>query len=175
MINRVTTIYPITNSLTNLIRLEKSLILLKHKGKYILEVKKHILPSNYSQLIGGNVNNGFTPLETSYELVNSYIGYRPESIEFISTIKNILTTSNGETKITTHIFFLLIPDSQEIKISSELKLYDDLEFQKLIFSMSQLQNNISCEANLFKFNWKEYAQMYEPIHQIAYNYARNKL
>jgi 8-oxo-dGTP pyrophosphatase MutT (NUDIX family) len=174
MINKVN----INNPIGNLYRKEHSLILVKQADKYILGLKQHFYPRGFARMIGGGINLGETPLEAAKREVFEELSYVvANEIEFVASIKTIAETAQGEMIMNTHIFYLEIESDTELVVGDDvtgLQYLTDKEFQKLIFSMSQLQGTYNEKEGLFNFDWKDYGVIYEPIHQIAYDFAKTK-
>ena len=173
MINQVN----INNPIGNLYRKENALILVRQGNKYILGVKKHFYPSGFARMIGGGINPGETPLQGAKREVYEELGYDTNDLEFIASLKTIADTAQGEMIMNTHMFYLEIPEGALLTVGDDitgLKYLNDREMQKLIFSMSQIKGTYFEKNGLFNFDWKDYGTIYEPIHQIAYDYAKVK-
>ena len=166
----------INNAIGNLYRKNHSLILVKQADKYILGQKKHFYPNDFARMLGGAINEGETPKAAAIREIKEEIGITITNPEFIATLKTIANTAQGEMIMTTHIFFYEVPFNIKLEPSDDisgLKILTEQELQKLIFSMSQLTGTYHNEEGLFNFDWQDYGKIYEPIHQIAFDYAKN--
>jgi 8-oxo-dGTP pyrophosphatase MutT (NUDIX family) len=166
----------INNPIGNLYRKNHALILIKQGDKYVLGLKKHFYPANFARMIGGGINEGESPKAAAIREVKEELNYQTESVEYIATLKTIANTAQGEMIMTTHIYFLEIPFNTQLEVGDDvtgLKYYTEQELQKLIFGMSQLTGTYHGEDYLFHFDWEDYGKIYEPIHQIAFEYAKN--
>jgi 8-oxo-dGTP pyrophosphatase MutT (NUDIX family) len=166
----------INNPIGNLYRKNHSLILVKQGDKYILGQKKHFYPNDFARMLGGGINEGESPKAAAIREIKEEVGIDIDNVEYIATLKTIANTAQGEMIMTTHIFFLEIPFNIKLEVGDDisgLKYLSELELQKLIFGMSQLTGTYHGDDHLFNFDWEDYGKIYEPIHQIAFEYAKN--
>jgi ADP-ribose pyrophosphatase YjhB (NUDIX family) len=169
----------INNPIGNLYRKNHALILVKQGDKYILGKKKHFYPSDFARMIGGGINEGEIPQDAAVRELKEELNtdIKLLKLEYVAQLKTIANTAQGEMIMTTHIYFTQLDDSQIIIPSDDITgvgYYSEKELQKLIFSMSQLQGTYKDKEGLFNFDWQDYGKIYEPIHQIAFEYAKNK-
>lgn len=157
-----------------------SLILIKQGDYYILSQKKHFYPVDFARIIGRSINKQESPKKTALkELQDCLVGenhyLKKEDLKYVANLKTIINTAKGETVINSYIYFTVIPT--DYRIQSKNKTFNfcflkELEFQELIISMSDLKENLQRDNVLFGFNWQDYVKIYQPIQQIALNYAK---
>jgi isopentenyldiphosphate isomerase len=167
----------INNPIGNLYKKNYVLVLIKQGKKFILSKKKHLYPNNYARMIGGSVAETETPKDAIIRIIDRDLALEINNIDYISSLKSVVNSAQGEVIVTTYIYYIDIETKLKLKMLNQNKsveYFTEKELERLILSMADLKEIEEDDQELFNFDWNEYRKIYEPIHQIAYEYARKK-
>lgn len=157
-----------------------SFVLIKQGENYILSQKKHFYPINLARILGNSLKKHESPKKSALRQLKDIIStdsdfFKNEDLQYVANLKTIVNTAKGETIVNSYIYYARIPSNWNIQTKDNLCTLCYLKesnFQELILSMSELKENLQKNEVLFGFNWQDYIKVYQPIHQIALDYAR---